>query len=526
MVDFTDRMEHLTDFVVKQNPSLKNVLRRIEIRRPRWVSLIFLFIVICAVIFRLLAYGDPFLSVGTNDTGSYIPKSSVFSWEFFTAKRPPTIPLLYKIFEPPGGLKLTNISQPSIETPKTPVLQPGFDGVVFSQMIIAIISWVMLAWVIYRRFKNPFIRLFAAAFILIFGFSPNLAEWDRILMSESLTFSFITLLMALTIEILHRWFVDGLAKSWVTKILLSLWVIIMILWGFTRDTNMYFVFLANLFLLMALLLAVFIKKARNYLPIWQIVPVVLVLTGVIILQQVSLKQSTRWAQVLVANIRGNIMPYTTRVQFLVDHGMPYSEQIHKVLRQSVRGRFYEQVPELWTWLKENGTWTYTLFLINTPLWATLDLFNNLDELALTNHQVYYPASSSLTPVWFRPAGDFLHPKSKVILFIDLLCLLMMIYTGVRNREAGQVSWAIILSWLMISLVFLLFISYHGDYYSKSRHGLVALESFRLLQWLMIFILFDYGQGEWKFRPSNQAINNRSENKAGHQQLSGDHLDSY
>ncbi|MGD0006513.1 MAG: hypothetical protein ABSE06_20060, partial [Anaerolineaceae bacterium] len=149
---------------------------------------------------RLAAYGNHTYSVGMNDTDGYIAAAQFppFSWASLLAERPPTVPLLYRIFQPNSGYKLTNVSLASIPGQNKPLApQPGFEGIVIVQMILSILGWSLLAWEVFWRLKHPFVRLAAAATILIFAFSPQLADWDSIISSESLSFSLFAILLSL-----------------------------------------------------------------------------------------------------------------------------------------------------------------------------------------------------------------------------------------------------------------------------------------------------------------------------------------
>lgn len=440
---------------------------------------------------RLATYGNHTYSVAMNDTDGYIAaaQSPPFSWASLLAERPPTVPFLYRIFQPNSGYKLTNVSLASIPGQNKPLApQPGFEGIVIVQMILSILGWCLLAWEVFWRLKHPFVRLAAAATILIFAFSPQLADWDSILSSESLSFSLFAILLALTIELVHRLVIQRLSLSIFGGILVVAWLAVVTLWVFTRDAQVYVLPITLLLLLIALVLS-WRHRKRNTLIALGLAG--LYLTGLFAVQQKTVNLSMRWEKPFIANLIGNVLPYPARVDFFVKQGMPFSHDIKEAIQAGVRHDDYRRFADFMAWMKTRGYSTYTRFLISNPFWASLQIFNDLDGLFGSNLQPYFPAGPDTRPTWFETIGNMFHPLSTAVLPASLFLSAILFIRTIRRHENAAVAWAVVIAWLLILEALLLFVGYHGDFYSKNRHVVVPMMQMRLSAWLVIFIVADF-----------------------------------
>ena len=101
--------------------------------RRYWEILFLVLFTAGGIVFRSSLYPNHSYSVAMNDTDGYIAAAQYppFSWLSLTAVRPPTVPLIYRVFKPLSGYNLTNVSRASLagET-KQLAPQPGFEGIV------------------------------------------------------------------------------------------------------------------------------------------------------------------------------------------------------------------------------------------------------------------------------------------------------------------------------------------------------------------------------------------------------------
>jgi len=424
-----------------------------------------------------------------NDTDGYIAAAQYpsFSWQSLTAERPPTVPLLYRVFMPQSGYKLTNVSQASLggET-KQLAPQPGFEGIVIFQMVFSILTWCVLAWVVFFKLKTPGIRLTAVALILIFAFSPQVADWDSILSSESLTFSLLALVLAFTILLVHRMANKIFTGSFSSGILLAAWLASITLWIFARDSNVYLIPVTVVFLILAGFLALKKKGALIMLGV-----AALYLLGLFTLQQKTMNLSMRWEKPFIADLIGNVLSYPSRVDFFIQKGMPFSPKLKDAIKAGVRHDDYAKFPDFMQWMKNGGYSTYTQFLISNPFWASLQVYNDLDGLFGSNLQPYFPTGTTSRPGWLVNIGNLVHPLSTTVIPEIFLLSAIIFAAALMYREPGQMAWAAFFIWLLLVAFLLLFVGYHGDFYSKDRHVLVPVLQMRLSFWMTILIAAEF-----------------------------------
>jgi len=211
--------------------------------RTHGVSATIFMIMVAAIILRLYLYGDPRLSIGMGDTTSYIQSSRapVLSWASLTGRRLFTMNLVYHIFvNNPNNCPLPVMIDPSKQRQASLELQSCFDMIALLQNLLSMIGWSFLAWVMSSRIKTPLYKILITIIILSFAMSPQIAEWDNILSSESLTLSLFAICLALLIEIAFQLFGDLNGNKRKIYIMLAGWLIVFSLWIFVQDANLYF----------------------------------------------------------------------------------------------------------------------------------------------------------------------------------------------------------------------------------------------------------------------------------------------
>jgi hypothetical protein len=453
----------------------------------RYISFFVLFGIF--VFFRVYLYSPLNTSVGTNDTKSYILSSEMPfpSWDFFTTSRDPTIPLIYKILKPAEGYKLTMISEPAVPGNHGSLEeQDGFNRVVIFQLLFSILSWGALCFVMLRHLSCYWVKIGALVMICLFAFTPQMADWDQILLSESVSFSLCALLMALYIEFVfllsHP--ENGKKQTW-THINLIMIILVSIALIFTRDTNAY-ILLITIFSLLPALIVFIIKKSRKIIPI---IVLTISLAGVYIWHQVSFQASERWLLPFLNNMTGNVFPYPNRVELFTDLGMPVSSELLN-LRGSAEYNGIYNFSEFISWAKVNGLTAYSNFLIHTPLWAIKSIFENLSIVFSQNLQPYFSGSPDSRQLWLILIGDMIHPLSSAVILVVIILLILIIDVAIRNRDSKSIAWLWICGWLFTCAITLLAIGYLGEIRSVIRHAMGGVVLLRLMLWLSIAILAD------------------------------------
>jgi len=173
----------------------------------KWHQIVLLIIIIVAISVRIKAQGDPRLSIANNDTASYVSSSEVqlLSWDAFTGRRLFTSNVVFQLLKPDGDYEiLVNGSQ---DTTKRQI-QPAFVNMALLQFLFSILSWTVFALSISHQLRNVFLKILAITLILTFAFVPQIADWDSVLSSESLSFSLLVLQAGLLVDLAFRFTKD------------------------------------------------------------------------------------------------------------------------------------------------------------------------------------------------------------------------------------------------------------------------------------------------------------------------------
>ena len=275
----------------------------------------FLFVVIF-IFGRIICYGPMNDSVAVQDTESYFAAAQMdsFSLKFFEQQRSPTYPLLIKISNPTLEHELIQLSEPYFGTESRLAVQPGTETLVRNQTVISILCWAAAAILTASSFNGWFAKALAALFVLGCGFVPQIADWDSILSSESVSISLFVLMIGLLAKVIPDGKDDNFF-SWIAAVFLFF---VSFFWIFTRDTNAYFIIVEALLLIITGILYWVRRKGQR-------VSAILcgfLLIGIFFFHQGTFRESERWMLPLLNNMTENVFPYEQRVEFFVEREMP------------------------------------------------------------------------------------------------------------------------------------------------------------------------------------------------------------
>ncbi len=432
---------------------------------------------------RVVCYGPMNDSAAVQDTESYFTAAQADfpSLAFFEQQRSATVPLFYKLCNPSGEHELTLLAEPYFGTAPRLAVQPGTENIVRNQTIISIVCWVLCALLVCSTLNGWFAKALAALLILAFGFVPQIADWDSILSSESLSISLFALIVGLLIKAVPNGKKGQTLVSWVFALLLF---IVNTLWIFTRDTNAYFVILEAVLLIFTALLFWIREKG-----LW-VSSIILgfCLIGLFIFQQQSFRESERWLLPLLNNLTTNIFPYEERVAFFAESSMPTDEQTLSLTGSAEYNDIYAN-EKLMLWARRFGMQTYQKWLLSMPLWSVLQVYNNLESFFEENEQPFFYGSNEEKPRWATGTGDLLHPQSSAVLLIDLLLLIALFLKSARTKAPTDLRWACCLLILFLGSGLLMSLAYLGEVRSIWRHVLGGVIGLRLTLWLEIAALF-------------------------------------
>lgn len=462
---------------------LKTVTSRlswIQINSKRTVvNLLVLAIIVTVSILRILAYGNPNLSIATNDTVTYIESSHapLFSSEIMTGRRLLSTNVLYKFFEPKNGYEI--LVNGSGDTTRR-LLQPGFDRIVIFQLTLSILGWGFLAWTISQHLENSFMKLLATITVLLFAFTPQIADWDSILMSESLVFSLFALQLAILIKISFLIFND---KKREVSFYSIIWMIVFFWWTFLRDTNL-FTSLVTAGMILCLLLFTKYKKNKDLLKVFVFVAAIFFL-GVF-----TSANSTR-SLVQIANVYNNdLLGVPTSVETLNRLGMPVPN-----------------TEEYKSWFQKNSSKTLIKFMIIHPGYPILKIIRDFPITFTEIKQIYFKAPEQFQArQMLMTIGEALHPENTTPFLLDLFLLAGITILAITNGNETSKPWAWLGVWLFMIASFTLIPTILGDSWALSRHALFSTTIYRLFMWMFSIIIMDIAisQGQ-TFQTANSQI---------------------
>jgi hypothetical protein len=441
-----------------------------KLTRNNFINIIIVLILATGAWLRADWYGDLRLSIGNAETRSYIDSSRapLLSWKIFAGKRLFTTNIIFKVANDAQNCPMTAYSTPAIGLEEFRGQQSCFDKIALLQNILAIFGWSFLAWTTARRMQNPFTKIIAALVVILFGFTPQIAEWDSILSPESLSLSIFAIALGLAQETAFRAAASERPfDSRIEQSLLTSCVIVFLLWVFVRDVHLY-----ALPTTLALIAPLFLLKKFRDTKIFAITAGVLFLFFII--GFLSARDSLRATRYPVINsLDAYIWPHPQRVEYFRAFGMPERTS-----------------PSYQAWADVNATKAYGLFLISHPGFVTATLWEYIDQFNSDFVQPYFLTSDVKHRDTLLTIGQMLHPETSAVYLINLLLLLTLILGASQLRTPSSSAWAWLALWLFALAAATLFLSFFGDTAGTRRHIMPSVELLRLFMWIFLIQQFD------------------------------------
>jgi hypothetical protein len=252
------------------------------------------------------------------------------------------------------------------------------------------------------------------------------------------------------------------------RLLIPVFLIVYMLWVFTRDVHLYSIPIL-LFLIMPLF---FLKNFRNskYL-----MSASLILVAFFLLGYISSKDSLRATHFPLEHaFNAYIWPYPARTQFIEQFGMPEKES-----------------PEFESWFDANATKTYGLFLINHPGFVITTLWNNMDQFKSDFVQPYFITSDIKYHKLLLMIGQMVHPETSAVFLIDILLLMALGFNTFKHPKHNIAVWFWLGSWFFLTSTITLLATFFGDIDGTRRHIFPSVEMLRLFLWVFLLAFLDY-----------------------------------
>lgn len=333
------------------------------------------------------------------------------------AARPWTVPLLYTLV-PVDSLRM------------------------LAQVVVAIGCWGWFAVALSRRFDGP-VRTATMVGVLLLGVTQRATGWDTAMLTESLAVSLTVALLAAALTVDRKWGPHTL-------------VAVFTLWTFTRDSHVYLAVLAVAVLAVA----------------WHHHRRAVIACALVVVWAWAAGMNNTWTEGF--NVASNIAYHHDDPEWFYERGMPGSD-IFDAPAGADRQDIAWDDPTLRRWARDEGSATYTEFLVTHPgftmsgLRSLPDMFDGDDGLSESRQLLPGFVERILWPMhgipWMLPAA------------------VVAALVAVRRSRSG-LGWPLC---LLLSTIPHALLVFHGSPIELGRHGLllgqvVAVGSLWLAGW--------------------------------------------
>ena len=373
---------------------------------------------------------------------------SLFDLSFWAGPRPWTTPLVFK---------LLGNDPPSIAA---------------FQLTFSIVSWGLLALCVARVVRFSWLKPVAFGFIVLFSLSAEIIMWDGVLLSDSISLSFMALFIAVWLWGLESW-------RWHKAALI---VLVALFWSFARDTNAWIVLMTAGALMIG---AAAGQIQRCY------VLIAATLAIVFAVNDYSANRARRWVVAFMNNVGLRILPFPERSEYFERLGMPVTPAL---IGRAGKKAWHDdwaflkgpELEDFRQWLYARGKSSYMRFLLSHPGMTIQEPLRHPEQLLAAELRNYAPAGFS--PILRGAVAEIVYVKKWSLLCIWAAAIALGLALGVgiwTHNIAAVVPLAlIVLAYPHGALV------WHADPNEIERHALEAAVHFRLGLWLLVLFVSD------------------------------------
>jgi hypothetical protein len=384
------------------------------------------------VLFRV----GSFTNIGdrVTDTPTYEHVARLALWDpgFWTGERGFTIPLFFKLFT-------------------------STEARIVAQLAFSIGSWLVLAAAAASCVRDRRLRPVLFASVLAFSLTTEVILWDTLLLSESLTFSLMALLVA-------AWLRLAVAPRW--KLVISV-LAVSVLWAFARDTN------GQLLAVVALILlgSVFRPKHRRLK-----LALAFGCVAIFALDYASADVGKRWLQPMQNVISTRVLPNPDLRRFFLERGLDPGSN--------------------WpvsAWMRTRSRDVYARYLVTHPLYTLTQPFHGRQQALYSTHDNVRSLIDPNLGIYDDNASHrFLplpHALERIFFvrgigFVCGLLAALLIAAAIAWRFAGPTSaWFVPLGIVATTYPHFL-LAWHESGYEVDRHALEAALLLRLAMLLL------------------------------------------
>ena len=390
---------------------------------------------------------------------------------FWSGERPFTIPLLYKALGHTSEIR----SSPDLVHRVTQL-----------QLGVSIAAWAVLAGSVAWMIEAKWIRATAFGLILAFAATLDISQWDRMLLSESISTSLFAVLIAGGLTGYQLWGTTrGPPRSkWIIVYLVGMTGVI-VLFSFSRDPNAY------LLIAGAILLATttIIRRVWREPFRWIVLLLSFLMALTFVVQDQTMVLSKRWVGPFLNVFSSRILPVDEFVRFFKERGLPADAITQEMyLGRSVLLRQVKATQEgrrLKAWIEQEGRAVYLQFLLSRPV-------QTFGKPLLRARSIVNPDSSeyrlpnSPDPVWAKAISGVFFPRSLKNLILFIIVSTVILTLGRRRYGAEPLLFTAL--GLLVLAYPLAFLVWHGDSIELERHSYQVALQVRLAAWLLFISL--------------------------------------
>lgn len=338
--------------------------------------------------------------------------------------------------------------------------------------------------------RNKILKLILH-FVLLFFFSWwNIVGWSTILVSESLSISFLLLWLA---AIAWNYYFDS---KWSIALLLT----VTVLFSFTRDSWPYVILL---FFFLNFFIYYFSGKKNTRVNVLLFI----FSMGLFALQNYSVNRGERSVLPVFNSIAGRVSQQQEYINWFSEKGMPQTQQVVADFRgvdvDSIRGRqivykrYYDSTyNELFDWIKRDGKSVYTKFLLTH--WPYFFL---TDQSKIQKEKIF---ATNIKGYHAMPQSEFLVADSIFPIFnlyFVVILVVVCFYFFIRSKRIGYLLPAVI---AVLNIANALIV-YNADALEVERHMFITGICTELTGILGIWLITEYAVSFYTDKKEKQSL---------------------
>jgi len=402
------------------------------------------------------------------DTYSYVvaAEKPLSSAEFWVGERSFTLPLMFKLL----GVNTQNFQANSI-----------MSHVMRFQTWFSILCLTFLGLTLGLSLRKRWLGIGAFGIILLFSLSLEISLWDSLILSESISLSLFASLVGfwIAIEILP----PAILRSVFGWLLFFLMTIVTLLYSFTRDTNLYIVFICGL---LFVILAWLKKKDKTQRIFYSLYAVIVI--GLFAFQSYSVSSGNRWQVLIYDHLALRLLKDDQAIKYLESKGLPIDEALLRVTDMTPPEfqKYFltsNDMQAVRNWVNSKGKNIYLQYLLLRPGKSLLEPVYEASKLLNGSSVEYRREKQPVRPIpeVITRISKIFYPRSPLILgFMIVICIAGAAYWLLGSEKRSV--WIIILT-LVVSIYPLMFIVWHGNPQEIERHALQIAVQLRLAGWM-------------------------------------------